>query len=191
MRYIQHIRFDFILFGKKGDVLIERKNCSRSVSSWPWTIPNPEWIVNGSRDNSKGGWRGAGQLGWKEAAVVGGGCRQRGKAESGVREPVEWPELDSTWTTYFYIAREIMGFPSWSGFPSGASGHRCTRQEILHRHPRHILSVSCSRPTFIVLVHPRSFTCLIQPHPTHCATTWRVHLIFEKSEIPFVSTICY
>lgn len=74
---------------------------------------------------------------------------------------VEWPGPDSTWTTYFYIAGEIMGFPSWSGFPSGTSGHRCTRQEILHRPG--ILSVSCSRPTFIVLVRPRLFTCRTTP----------------------------
>lgn len=96
-----------------------------------------------------------------------GGYRRKGRA-GGRRGLVEWPELDSTWTTYFYIAREIMGFPSWSGFPLGAGGHRCTRQEILHHHPRRILSVSCSRPTFIVLAHPRSFTCLISPTYTPC-----------------------
>lgn len=125
---------------------------------------NCEWIERQSRREEEE----VGRVfaGWKETvAVVAIGGRGRG---SGVRGLVEWPELDSTWTTYFYIAREIMGFPSWSGFPLGASGHRCTRQEILHHHPRRILSVSCSRPTFIVLVHPRSFTCLINPTYTPC-----------------------
>lgn len=49
------------------------------------------------------------------------------------------------WTTYFYIVREIMGFPSWSGFPLGASGHRCTRQEI-QRHPTPVSSIGFLHP---------------------------------------------
>lgn len=41
--------------------------------------------------------------------AIGGKGERGGGGERGL---VEWPELDSTWTTYFYIAREIMGFPS-------------------------------------------------------------------------------
>lgn len=65
-----------------------------------------ETIAKGGRR----GWPGVGRL------KGDGGYRRKGRepggGEGGVRGLVEWPELDSTWTTYFYIAREIMGFPS-------------------------------------------------------------------------------
>ena len=117
---------------------------------------------------------------WWSVAV----CRQREREAQGVRVPVEWPELDSTWTTYFYIAREIMGFPSWSGFPSGASGHRCTRQEILQPpSPPYPIGLLQPSRTFIVMVYPRSFTCLISPtlarNNGRCHNGWRVRLIFR------------
>lgn len=48
------------------------------------------------------------------------------------------------------------------------------------------------QPTDVHRAGPPSLVHLSdQPHSTHCATTWRVHLIFEISEISFVSTICY
>lgn len=124
---------------------------------------NCEWIERQSRREEEEVGRVL--AGWKETVATGGKGESRGGGGGGVRGLVEWPELDSTWTTYFYIAREIMGFPSWSGFPLGAAGgHRCTRQEILHHHPRRILSVSCSRPTFIVAGPPSLVHLSDQPH---------------------------
>lgn len=64
---------------------------------------------------AKGGRRGGAGVGrLKGDGGGGGGYRREGGTGGGGGERglVEWPELDSTWTTYFYIAREIMGFPS-------------------------------------------------------------------------------